>query len=286
MTRHAALAPGRTPRPIDGYVASWFGPEASDTPVGHWVYRAPRSGPSVVVIHEVTGLTRKTLGVAARVRGAGMTPVLPLLVGNAIPDGRAAMGNLARVCVRREFGALANGEATPTAAWLRALARHEKHDSGGLPVGVIGMCFSGGLAFAMALDDSIKAVVSSQPAFPAAIGRRRRQFGINRADLATLRANTEDGACVRTLRYQRDFMSPGVRHDAIGKALPGRHPIEIRTWNPLDHPVLSDAVTADPDSELGKALTDTVAFLRVRLAVEPVDVGTDPGTGQAREPRA
>lgn len=177
------------------------------------------------------------------------------------------MGNFARVCVRREFGALANGEATPTAAWLRALARHEKHVSGGLPVGVIGMCFSGGYAFAMALDASIKAVVSSQPAFPWAIGGRRRQFGINEADLATLKANTEDGACVRTLRYQRDYMSPGVRHDAIGQALPGRDHVEIRTWNPLDHPVLGDAVDADPDSPLGKALIDTVAFLRDRLAV-------------------
>ena len=266
-TSDAPLAQDSAPRSIDGYVTSWFGPEESDTPAGHWVYRAPRSGPSVIIIHEVTGLSLKTLGVAARVRDAGMTPVLPLLVGNAIPGGLAAMGNVARVCVRREFGALANGEATPTASWLRALARHEKRASGRLPVGVIGMCFSGGYAFAMALDDSIKAVVSSQPAFPVAIGGRRRQFGTNEADLATLRANTEDGACVRTLRYQRDFMSPGVRHDAIGQALPGRHPVEIRTWNPLDHPVLGDAVAADPDSQLGRALTDTVAFLRVRLAV-------------------
>ena len=128
-TSDAPLAQDNTPRSIDGYVTSWFGPEDSDTPVGHWVYRALRSGPSVIIIHEVTGLQLKTLGVAARVRGAGMTPVLPLLVGNAVPGGLAAMRNFARVCVRREFGALANGEATPTASWLRSLARHEKHDS-------------------------------------------------------------------------------------------------------------------------------------------------------------
>jgi hypothetical protein len=97
------------------------------------------------------------------------------------------------------------------------------------------------------------------------MGRRRRQFGINATDLPTLKANTDDGACVRTLRYQRDFLSPGVRHDAIGEALPGRIPVEIRTWNPLDHPVLGDAVGADPESQLGQALTDTVAFLQARL---------------------
>jgi dienelactone hydrolase len=273
-TSDSGRAPNTTVRVIDGYEASWFGPEESSTPVGHWVYRAPRSGPSVIVIHEATGLTSKTLGVAARVLRAGMTPVLPLVAGRALPGRIGGWGVFAKVCLWREFGALANGEATPTTSWIRALARKEERDSG-CPVGVIGMCFSGGYAFAAALDASIRAVVSSQPAFPAAIGGRRRQFGINRADLPTLKANTGNGNCVRTLRYQHDFMSPGVRHDAIGQALPGRDPVEIRTWNPFDHAVLGNAVSADPESPLGKALTDTVAFLRARLICGSVEAAPD-----------
>jgi dienelactone hydrolase len=258
-------APKVPARAIEGYEAGWFGPEASGTDVGHWVYRALRTGPSVIVIHEAFGLSTRTLGVAARVREAGMTPVLPLLAEPALARGLDRLRVVTRLCVMREFGALANGEATPTASWLRALASREKRDSGDLPVGVIGMCLSGGYAFATALDTSIKAVVASQPAFPVAIGKRRRQFGINARDLKLLQANTSDGACVRTLRYQRDPISPGARHEAIGKALPNRDHVQIRTWNPLDHPVLTNAVGADRESDLGKALTDTITFLRTRL---------------------
>jgi dienelactone hydrolase len=263
-------APKPRPRALDGYDAAWFGPEESETPVGHWVYRAARTGPSVIVIHEAFGLSRRTLGVAARVRDAGMTPVLPLLAGDPLSKRRlAGFRTFVHLCVAREFGALADGEATPTASWLRRLARREKRDSGGRPVGVIGMCFSGGYAFATALDPAIEAVVSSQPAFPAAIARRRRQFGVNADDIDRLKANTQDGLCVRTLRYQRDFVSPGVRHDAIGEALPRRQAVEIGTWNPFDHPVLGNAVDADPASPLGKALSNTVEFLRARLIDKP-----------------
>jgi dienelactone hydrolase len=219
----------------------------------------------VIVIHEAFGLSGRTLGVAARVREAGFTPVLPLLAGEPLETGMARLRTMKQLCTAREFGAFVDGEATPTASWLRALARREQGDSGGRRVGVIGMCFSGGYAFATALDPSVAAVVSSQPAFPAAIGRRRRQFGVNRRDIETLKVNTDDGACVRTLRYQRDFMSPGVRHDAIERALPRREAVEIRTWNPFDHPVLSNAVSADPGSPLGQALAGTIAFLQARL---------------------
>jgi hypothetical protein len=90
---------------------------------------------------------------------------------------------------------------------------------------------------------------------------------VNGGDLGALQANTKDGACVRTLRYQRDFMSPGVRHGAIGEALPERDSVEIRTWNPFDHPVLGDGVGAAPGSPLAEALRDTVTFLRIKLAV-------------------
>jgi hypothetical protein len=84
-------------------------------------------------------------------------------------------------------------------------------------------------------------------------------------DVELLRSNTQDGACVRTLRFQRDYLSPATRHRAIQEALPRREAVEIRTWNPFNHPVLGKALDADPDSLLGRALTDTVAFLRARL---------------------
>lgn len=260
------------PRPIEGFEARWFGPEESGTPAGHWVYHGRRNGPSVIVIHEAFGLSGRTLGVAARVRDGGMTPVLPVLADPPLATGRARLRVMVRLCVAQEFGGFVDGEATPTAAWLRSLAREEQRASNGQPVGVLGMCLSGGYAFATALDPSIKAVVSSQPAVPFPIPGRRGQFGVRPEDVETLRSNTQDGACVRTLRFQRDFLSPATRHRAIQAVLPKREAVEIRTWNPLKHPVLGKALDADPDSPLGRALTDTVAFLRGRLLVDAPSV--------------
>lgn len=254
---------------MDGYVGESFSAPISDREtLTRDVYRPARSGPVVIVIHEATGLTRKTLGIATSVQNAGMTPVLPVLAGQPLPGLLGGLKVFAAICVKREFGALARNEATPTVRWLRALARHEFGESGKRPVGVIGMCFSGGYALAMALTPEIGAVVSSQPAFPAALPGRRRHFGVNEEDLDTLRTLTNDGACVRTLRYQRDPLSPGVRHDEIRRQLPASIPVEIRTWNPCDHPVLADGLRADPNSQLGSALTDTVEFLRQHLGVE------------------
>jgi dienelactone hydrolase len=256
-----------TPRTVDGYEADWFTAEVGGTLVGHWVY-APTlgtSGPPVIVIHEATGLTRKTLGIAARIRQAGMTPILPVLAGQALQGRLEGLLSFAEVCIKHEFGALARGEATPTAEWLRALARREARQSHDLPVGVIGMCFSGGYALAMALEGSIKAVVSSQPAFPFAVGVRRKRFGVDPSNYVTLREATDDGACVRVLRYQRDFLSPGERHEALRRVLPRSDRIQVGTWNPLDHPVLTDGLSRPPTSLLGKALADSVEFLRQRL---------------------
>ena len=187
MTRPDGSSLAReAPRATDGYEPAWFSADVGGVSVGHWVYRGARAGPAVIVIHEAAGLTRRTVGVATRIQAGGMTPILPLLAGEVMPSAVGRLRAFAQVCVKREFGALANGEATPTAAWLRSLAQHESTESGGLGVGVIGMCLSGGYALAMAIDPSVKAVVSSQPAFPVALGSRRRQFGVNSGDVAAL----------------------------------------------------------------------------------------------------
>jgi dienelactone hydrolase len=245
-----------------------FGSVVDGRQVTRDVFRAPRTGPPVVVLHEAFGLTRFTVGVAKSIQEAGLTPVLPVLVGPPLPTLGQSLRGFARICVMREFGAWARNEATPIATWLRALARHERDEAGGTRVGVIGMCFSGGYALAMALDDAVAATVSSQPAIPFAIPGKRRNLGVNRDDLGLLRERTDDGARVRTLRFQRDPISPGVRCDELMKQLPKATPVEIPTLNPLNHSVLSMAVGKPKDSELGNALEDTVTFLKRWLVAD------------------
>ena len=73
-----------------------------------------------------------------------------------------------RGCVAREFAAFATNADRPVAHYLRALARDLSEKTPGKGVGVIGQCFTGGFALAVAVDDSVLAPVLSQPSLPLA----------------------------------------------------------------------------------------------------------------------
>ena len=78
------------------------------------VYRKG-TGPGVVVMHEVPGISAEVLRFADKVAGAGFTVFMPHLFG---PLGRKTnpvdrMFQLARVCISREFNALAEDRSSP-----------------------------------------------------------------------------------------------------------------------------------------------------------------------------
>jgi dienelactone hydrolase len=116
----------------------------------HDVYRVG-SGPAVIVIHEVPGITPLVAAFGRKVAARGMTAVLPDLFGTA---GRAATigyaaSTIAGVCVSREFAVLATNRTSPVIEYLRELAEHEHRACGGPGVGAVGMCLTGGFALAM-----------------------------------------------------------------------------------------------------------------------------------------
>ena len=80
---------------------------------------------------------------------------------------------MVKVCIAREFTHWALNQTSPIIGWLRALARNLHHEVGGPGVGAVGMCFSGGFALAMMVDDIMVAPVLSQPSMPFAVGQGR-----------------------------------------------------------------------------------------------------------------
>jgi dienelactone hydrolase len=80
---------------LDGFSRSSFTHEG----VTRDVYRAG-SGPAVIVIHEMPGLTPKVAEFGASVAGAGFTAVLPSLFGepDRPPTTRYLMRDSARLC--------------------------------------------------------------------------------------------------------------------------------------------------------------------------------------------
>src|SRR6201991_496383 len=126
------------------------------------------SGPAVIVIPEVPGISPHVARFARWVRDAGFTVYMPSLYGrDGEPiDLEVGQAVFKRVCASAEFRAFGAGGSAPVTQWLRALARFPHEESGGPGVSAIGMCFSGNFALSMMLEPSMLAPVLSQPALP------------------------------------------------------------------------------------------------------------------------
>lgn len=219
------------------------------------------SGPGVVVIHEIPGITPAVQRFAERVVDAGFTVVMPLLVGEVgrAPDGRYLASSFAKVCVSREFSTMALGSTSPVVSWLRALASSLHASAGGPGVGAVGMCFSGGFALGMMVDGVVVAPVLSQPSLPFAAGRRRAaDLNLDEADLEAVRRRAAAGCDVLGLRYTGDRLV-GTRFDSLRELLGDRFvAIEFPSASRADHSVL----TEQPQESGIEAVLD---FLRRRL---------------------
>jgi len=174
--------------------------------VSHPTYRRG-TGPGVIVIHEIPGITPEVAAFGQEVVDAGYTVVMPSLFGT---DGREMTGlstakALRQVCVSKEFTKLRTGETTPVAGWLRSLARDLHAELGGPGVGALGMCFTGGFALGMMVDTAVVAPVLCQPSAPFAIGSARaRDLNLSPGDLDIVKGRCAAGQHVLGLRYRKD----------------------------------------------------------------------------------
>lgn len=210
--------------------------------VTHDVFRRG-SGPGVIVVHEIPGITPRVLEFAEEVVSRGFTVAMPLLVGGVgrPPSGGYIARSMGKVCVSREFTAMATGTRSPVVDWLRTLAKDLHGEVGGPGIGAVGMCFSGGFALGMMLDDVMVAPVLSQPSLPFAIGgKRSADLGLSAADLDVVRKRAEAGCQVLGLRYTGDKLV-GSRFDSL-RALLGDAfvAVEFESTTKSDHSVLTE----------------------------------------------
>ncbi|HXO12173.1 MAG TPA: dienelactone hydrolase family protein [Mycobacterium sp.] len=188
----------------------------------HDVYRRG-DGPGVVLIPEIPGIHPGVLALGNHLVDNGFTVAIPSLFGE--PGRPVSVGytldSLRRVCVAREFAALATNKHRPVADFLRALARELKASTPGKGVGVIGQCFTGGFALAAAVDDSVLAPVLSQPSVPLPLGRtRRRDPGLSESELtAVANRAANEGLCAMGLRFSEDPVVAAERFAVLKERL-------------------------------------------------------------------
>ncbi|AUX28272.1 MULTISPECIES: dienelactone hydrolase family protein [Sorangium] len=193
------------------------------------VYRKGK-GPAVLVLTEMPGISPQVLGFADRVVALGCTAVLPDLFGTAGRDplqpsrlsgALYALSTMAKACVSKEFTVFATGRSSPVVDWLRTLAASEHERCGGPGVGVVGMCFTGGFALAMAADARVLAPVMSQPSLPFGLTEsRRRSVDCDPATLdAVAQRCDREGLRVIGLRFKGDPLVPEERFQFLRERL-------------------------------------------------------------------
>jgi dienelactone hydrolase len=226
---------------LDGWVAESF------TAAGFTrdIYRRG-DGPAVIIVHEIPGITPKVIEFADDVVRAGFTVVMPSLVGTPgrAPTAGYGLRSMLRLCVAREFTHWATQQTSPIIAWLRALARSLHAECGGPGVGAVGMCFSGGFALGMMVDDVMVAPVLSQPSLPLAIGpgrdARGRDLNLSPDDVLAVAQRAADGCQVMGLRFADDKLVGerfAVLRQVLGSAFIA---VELPSAKPRDHSVLTE----------------------------------------------
>lgn len=268
-------------------LADWDEGEFSAHGITHPVYRRG-SGPGVILLPELPGLTPAVVTLANRLVTAGFTVVVPSLTG--VPGRPWSAGYAAavtaRVCVSREFRALARNENRPVAAYLRALAKDLHGELGGKGVGIIGMCFSGGFALAAAVEPAVLAAVAAQPSVPFPLTRgARRDPGCSADELAELCARARRGEFrAAGVRFSHDRLCPPQRFAALRAALGGAFEIIQIDSGPGNHhgiprsahSVLTDHYVDRPGHPTVEALQRVVNLIRSRIAPQEPELPDDP----------
>jgi dienelactone hydrolase len=202
---------------LDGFEVGTFSALGTERDV----YRRG-TGPAVIVIHEIPGITPLVAAFGREVADAGMTAVLPSLFGT--PGKPMSFGYIAdsftRACISREFTTMGLGKTSPIVDWLRRLAAAEHERCGGPGVGAVGMCLTGGFALGMMVDPAVVAPVLSQPSLPLPLGAKRKAaVGLSPADLEAVKERVAGGTCVIGLRYEGDRAVPAARFETLRREL-------------------------------------------------------------------
>jgi dienelactone hydrolase len=180
------------------------------------------SGPAVIVMTEMPGISPQVARLSRWIRDAGFTVYMPSLFGldGVVRGADEGAAVFQKACVSAEFRAMAANESSPVTQWLRSLARLAHEQCGGPGVGAIGMCFTGNFALTMMLESAMLAPVLAEPTLPLG-----DPAGLEIApdELVAVRERLDrDDLTVRAYRFEGDQFCKAARFAAYEQALGDR----------------------------------------------------------------
>jgi dienelactone hydrolase len=239
--------------------------------ISHQVF-TKGAGPSILLMHELPGMTVECIRLARTLVDAGFRVHMPLLFGDPGDDHTILF--TAKICMGREINLFLNSGDSPLLKWLRSYGRQIYAQNGNKGIGVIGLCLTGNFAISMLADEQVLASVSSEPALPFGLtSTSRSDIGVSEADLTGVMARNTESAPLMCLRFSNDQLSPRARFEAIqDKFSANLLGIEIDSSPGNSHGIPRNAhsvLTKDFCDQAGhptrEALDGVIRFLKERL---------------------
>jgi dienelactone hydrolase len=188
----------------------WF----EETIDGRKVYVRGRGNRTVVLLHEINGLSPGCVDFGDELAIAGFKVYMPLLFGHALQDSTILGGIESCFLGGFKCGAPGGKKNTKPVVWVDELVKHLSERNEVSTVAVIGMCESGAYPLAtMHKDSKVKAVVLSQPALP--FGRdKQRDVGLTEE---TMMMAKESDIPILAFRFKEDTISTCDRFEFLSK---------------------------------------------------------------------
>ena len=208
---------------------------------------APRH---ILLLHEIPGLTLKTLDFGNFLKSKNFMVYIPVLFGetnqnsnfagawNYLTNGEWRSPKDITIQYRHldeNQSEEIQGQTVLIHQWLRALVKRIENENSGKSIGVIGMCLTGAVPLALLDNPHIKAVVVAQPTLPLMFWgteHDKKSLALSKAEktIAKKRAETK-GVKVLGVRFKDDLLSKIEKFDSLKKILGDNFtPLEISTY--------------------------------------------------------
>lgn len=185
--------------------------------VAHPIYcfLGDRTKPPVLLLHELPGLSGKTLEYA-RELSQDFTVYVPLLFGK--PNSQSNWhGFLIAIGLKSEWRGMESG-TSDIVTWLRAVVMKIEDAHPGQQIGVVGNCLTGSLPLALLDNPRIHAAVLAQPTLPLTIFRNdeeaKKSLGISEDEM---KQAINSSAKIFFVRFQQDCVSKPEKLETVWK---------------------------------------------------------------------
>jgi dienelactone hydrolase len=216
------------------------------------------SNPPILLLHEIPGLLPETVRFADQLVDRGYHVYMPLFFGKF--GGRwGGVRQILVVCGGHDFNCFSAKES-PVVAKLKKLRDRIADDHKQQPIGIVGMCLTGGMPLSLA-NDRVAAVVLSQPAVPFPLtDAKRRSIG---ADLGPITVSTK--TAVLGIRFEKDCLAVEERFNKLRSLIGCR--FELWTVSSNDQHAHS-VLTVEGQNSCAKTPEEKAAHEEAKKAVD------------------